>query len=100
MKQRSPAGGAQRFEALTERVQQAVEDARRTVAQSKVLAAAMSLERDQEGLLVRCAWCGRYSLAGEWMSADELPKVGGVGRKLRDEQVTHSICPECMKHPS
>lgn len=99
MKRSSPAGGAQRFAALTERANQAIEEARRTAARNNVLAAAISLTNDQEGLLVRCAWCGRYSLAGEWMSADELPKVGGVGRKLRDEQVTHSICPECMKHP-
>jgi hypothetical protein len=101
MHKRSPAaGGTQRFESLAARAEKALEDARQTAADSEVLAAAMSLELDREGLLVRCAWCGRYSLAGEWMSAEELPKVEGVGRKLRDEQVTHSICPECMKHPS
>lgn len=70
------------------------------MAESEVLAAALSLTRDSEELLVRCAWCDRYSLGGEWMPVDQLPKVWGVGQKLRDERVTHSICPECMKHPS
>ena len=98
MTQRSPpAGGRDRLDALAARAQRAIEDARRTVTESEVLAAAMSLERDSEQLLVRCAWCDRYSLGGEWMPASELPHVWGVGKKLREERVTHSICPDCME---
>jgi hypothetical protein len=97
MKHRSaPARDARRFAAVAARARRAIEDARRTVKQSEVLAAAMSLERDSERLLIRYAWCDRYSLGGEWMKASELPHVWGVGKKLRDERVTHSICPECM----
>jgi hypothetical protein len=101
MKSRSPAaGGDHAFEALAARARAAIEEARRTVARSEVLAAAMRLHQDSESLLVRCAWCDRYSLGSEWMRADELPHIWGVGRKLQDERITHSICPECMQAPS
>ena len=52
---------------------------------------------DPEGLLVRCAWCGRYSLGSEWLEEDDLPSASGAGRKLQEEQVTHSICPDCSE---
>jgi hypothetical protein len=82
MPQRSPAaGGTQRFESLAAQARRASEG-------------------DREGLLVRCAWCDRYSLGDEWMPADELPKGRGVERKLHDERITDSICPDCTKHPS
>jgi ribosomal protein L37AE/L43A len=90
-----PGGG--RYDLIARRAQRAIEQARQTVARSDVIAAAMTVNRDSDGLLVRCAWCDRYSLAGEWMPADELPRVWAVGRKLRAEQVTHSICPDCMR---
>ena len=94
----SPHGaGPDRHDDIALRAERAIEHARQTVARSEVIAAAMTVEGDGEGLLVRCAWCDRYSLAGEWMPADELPHVWGVGRKLRAEQVTHSICPDCMR---
>jgi hypothetical protein len=89
------AGGRDPLEDLTVRAHAAIEAARRTVARSEVLAAAMELDQDQEGLLVRCAWCDRYSLGSEWMRAEELPHVWGVGRKLQDQRITHSICPDC-----
>ena len=82
---------------LARRAERAIEDARETVARSEVIAAAMTVHRDQERLLVRCAWCDRYSLAGEWMPANELPHVWGVDRKLHAEQITHSICPDCTR---
>jgi hypothetical protein len=81
---------------ISQRAERAIEQARQTVARSEVIAAAMTVNRDRDGLLVRCAWCDRYSLAGEWMPVEELPRVWGVGRKLQAEQVTHSICPDCM----
>lgn len=87
------------FDVLVARAHAAIEAARQTVARSEVLAAAMELHRDRESLLVRCAWCDRYSLGAEWMRAEELPPMGGVGQKLHDEQVTHSICPDCMRDP-
>jgi hypothetical protein len=65
MKHRSaPAGDARRFAAVAARARRAIDDARKTVAQSEVLAAAMAHERDSEQLLIRCAWCDRYSLGG------------------------------------
>jgi hypothetical protein len=89
-----PAGGSDPLDDLAVRAHAAIEAARRTVARSEVLAAALELD-DDEGLLVRCAWCDRYSLGSEWMRAEELPHVSGVGRKLHDQRITHSICPDC-----
>ena len=86
-----------RHDDLARRAERAIEQARQTVARSEVIAAAMTVKSDSETLLVRCAWCDRYSLAGDWMPADELPPVWGVRRKLQAEQVTHSICPDCMR---
>jgi hypothetical protein len=101
MKSRSSAAGRDHaYVDLLARSRAAIEKARQTVARSEVLAAAMRLHRDRESLLVRCAWCDRYSLGSEWMRADELPHIFGVGQKLQDERITHSICPECMQAPS
>jgi hypothetical protein len=94
-----PAGGSDPLDDLAVRAHAAIEAARETVARSEVLAAAMNLQRDDESLLVRCAWCDRYSLGSEWMTASELPHVWGVGRKLHEERVTHSICPDCSNVP-
>jgi hypothetical protein len=88
------------YEDLLARSRAAIERAHRTVARSEALAAAMRLHRDRESLLVRCAWCDRYSLGSEWMRVEELPRVGGVGQKLDNQRITHSICPECMRAPS
>ena len=92
---RRTAGGSDSYEAVETRARAAVEEARRTVARSVVLKDAMDLNRDPEGLLVRCAWCGRYSLGSEWLDEDDLPS--GAWRPLQEEQVTHSICPDCSK---
>jgi hypothetical protein len=94
---RRTAGGTDGYEAVETRAHAAIEEARRAVARSVVLQEALQLQRDPEGLLVRCAWCGRYSLGSEWMEEDDLPSVSGVDRKVKEEQVTHSICPDCIK---
>ena len=94
---RRTAGGSDGYQAVVTRAQAAIEQARRTVARSVVLKDALQLRRDPEGLLVRCAWCGRYSLGSEWMNEDDLPSMSGAERKLQEEQVTHSICPDCIK---
>lgn len=92
---RRTAEGSDGYQAVETRARAAIENARRTVARSVLLKDALELGRDPEGLLVRCAWCGRYSLGSEWLDEDELPSVAGSDRKLQEEQVTHSICPDC-----
>lgn len=92
---RRPAGGASDFDVLQQRARAAVEAAQETVAHSEAIAAVMRLERDAEGLLVRCAWCKRYSLGSEWIEEDELWKQWGLSRKLEAEKITHTICPDC-----
>ncbi len=94
---RRTAGGTDGYEAVETRAHAAIEEARRTVARSVVLQDALQLQRDPERLLVRCAWCGRFSLGSEWMEEDELPSVSGADRKVQEEQITHSICPDCIK---
>ena len=37
-------------------------------------------------LLLRCAWCGRVRLEGEWVTPDGA---------LDPDRMTHGICPEC-----
>jgi hypothetical protein len=29
------------------------------------------------------------------MPKEELPPMWGIGKKLQDERITHSICPDC-----
>jgi len=95
-----PAGGADDFDDVEARARAAVEAARETVAHSHVLSEVIRLERDGEGLLVRCAWCGRYSLGGEWTDEAELPPASIVEQKLDGDRITHSICPDCSNVPS
>jgi hypothetical protein len=93
---RRTAGGTDGYEAVETRALAAIENARRTVPRSIILKDALQLQRDPEGLLGRCAWCGRYSLGSEWMDESDLPSVSRVGRTLHKERITHSICPACI----
>jgi hypothetical protein len=52
--------------------------------------------QDPKALVVRCAWCGRYSLGSEWMEEGDLPQIPGLDEKLHSDQITHSICPDCV----
>lgn len=94
-----PAGRAGDFHDVHARARAAVEAARETVAHSHVLAEVIRLEREGDGLLIRCAWCGRYSLGGEWTTEAELPPASIVEEKLDGDRITHSICPDCSNVP-
>jgi hypothetical protein len=97
---RRRSGGASDFDAIGARARAAVEAARRTVAESEVIATVLRLQRDEEGLLVRCAWCGRYSLGDEWLVENEVRQRWGLEDKFQADQITHSICPDCLRASS
>jgi hypothetical protein len=47
----------------------------------------------REVLVTRCAWCKRYAVYDEWISAAELDQAAGSTIDLR---ISHGICPHCL----
>src|SRR5581483_7178532 len=80
--------------ALLSRLRDAKARSETLVARSKVLASARALARDPDGMLRRCAWCGRLRLGGQWIPPDEAPEFV---RRLPDERATHGICRSCLE---
>jgi hypothetical protein len=78
--------------ALFRRVQLAVTDAERTVARARALASLRRVLGDTELLVRRCAWCGSFSLGGDWMPDSDLPQFVPASAV---EAATHTICPRC-----
>ena len=48
---------------------------------------------DRERLPVRCAWCGRIDVAGEFVAPEEFLDAD-LPERLR-QRATHGICPAC-----
>lgn len=51
--------------------------------------------RHSDDLPMRCAWCGRLSLAGEFVEPTEF-LAHGVPEAI-DDRSTHGICPDCFE---
>jgi hypothetical protein len=88
-------GESDDFDAISDRAREAIDTAEETVASSEVLAAALRVESEGEGLLVQCAWCRRYLLGSTWVTQEELPQLAGINAKLDKQHVSHSVCPDC-----
>jgi hypothetical protein len=69
-----------------------MEGARRTVDRSHALSAARAALGAEDRLIAICAWCGRYGLAGQWLSRDETPRFVPAAH----ERFTHTACPACL----
>ncbi len=87
--------GADLRERLRDRVRSALEAAEAAVARSRVLTAGRRLSREPEALLRRCAWCGRVTLGGEWVDADEATQL--VAGRSGPVEASHTICPDCTE---
>ena len=79
-------------EALQQRVQVALREAQQVVARSRTLTSVRHVLGDDQRLVRRCAWCGRFSLGEGWMAEAALPQFV-PGRAI--EGATHTICPDC-----
>jgi hypothetical protein len=48
-----------------------------------------------DALPVRCAWCGRVSIAGRFVLPEEFVS-GDLPQRVR-AKATHGICPDCLE---
>jgi hypothetical protein len=64
--------------------------AARALARPQELWAEARATLAAQGLIARCAWCERYRLRDEWVSAAE---IGGPLDPITD--TTHTICSLC-----
>jgi hypothetical protein len=50
-------------------------------------------------MLLRCAWCERLDVGGEW---PRLDAIGSGQTRITDldRQSTHGICPDCFERVS
>jgi hypothetical protein len=77
-------------DALLRRASEAVDAAGAIVAESEVLVEVSG--RLRGGMLTtRCAWCGRYRVAGRWVV------VVRQERLFESTRTSHGICPDCTK---
>jgi len=78
--------------AAQERAQSLTVDAARVSRLSRALREA----RTGRAMLLRCAWCERLEVGGEWLLLDAI----GTGQTRIAEdlvrQSTHGICPDCF----
>lgn len=81
------------FDALEDRVRQAITAAEMTVVRSEILTAASRLAKDETRMIRRCAWCGCLQL-GRWTPSDEAPAFLSA---QMDGRATHGICPACLR---
>jgi hypothetical protein len=52
--------------------------------------------RDGRVMLVRCAWCGSFQVADEWLHLDAIGEGQvAVADELLD-RASHGICPPCL----
>ena len=76
---------------LLARVEEAVEAADQLRDESELVVAGPNVLREI-GLTTRCAWCGRYRVAEQWIVLKRVPIVVS----LAEEATTHGICPDCV----
>jgi hypothetical protein len=75
-----------------ERAEELVRDADRINTWAKLL-------RDADAgnvLLLRCAWCDRFDVGGEWLN---LEAIGDGERRITSRlrrNATHGICDDCL----
>jgi hypothetical protein len=87
------------YEDLVTRAIAAREQARTlTVDAARVsrLSRALREARTGKAMLLRCAWCERLEVGGEWL---RLEAIGSGQTKITEElvrQSTHGICPDCF----
>ncbi len=79
--------------AVVRRARHAIAVAEQAIARARVLQDGRRLARDPATLMRRCAWCGRVTLGGEWVDADEARRV--VAGRNGDPEISHTICPDC-----
>lgn len=78
--------------AAQERARSVTVDAARVSRLSRALREA----RTGKAMLLRCAWCERLEVGGEWLRLDAIGS--GQTRIAEDlvRQSTHGICPDCF----
>ena len=82
--------------AAQERARSLSADAARVSRLARILREA----RQEEEMLVHCAWCGRLEVGEEWLG---LEAIGTGQTRIADEFVrrsTHGICPDCFERVS
>ncbi|MBV8257712.1 MAG: hypothetical protein JO073_07830 [Actinobacteria bacterium] len=80
---------------LMHRARAAVAAAEAAVSRSRVVTAGVRLARQPEGMLRRCAWCGRVTLGEEWVDGDEAERL--TSRRGTALPASHTICPDCTE---
>ena len=75
--------------ALLRRAQNAIHAAVEALDEAKVVVAGSVLLREGR-LTTRCAWCGRYHVAGRWVVVEDIPDF------LAFAGATHGICEDCV----
>ena len=77
------------------RASDAAERAAGLQRRSQLLRGFVEGARRREHLPLRCAWCGRVDVGGEFVAPAEFLS-GDLPERLR-ERATHSICPDCLE---
>lgn len=50
-----------------------------------------------DGLLLRCAWCGRFKIGDEWLHLEAVgEREQRIAHRLLDN-ATHGICGDCFE---
>ena len=78
--------------AAQERAESLTVDAVRVSRLSRALREA----RTGKAMLLRCAWCERLQVGGEWL---QLDAIGSGQTRIAEDlvrQSTHGICPDCF----
>jgi hypothetical protein len=87
------------YEDLVTRALAAQERARSLTADAtrvSRLTRALREARSGRAMLLRCAWCDRLEVGGEWL---RLEAIGRGQTRITEELVqrsTHGICPDCF----
>lgn len=91
------------YEDLVERALAAQNRARSLHVSSQRISRLAAVLREAHAgheLLVRCAWCGRLQIGGEWL---RLEAIGSGQMRIAEGVVrrsTHGICPDCFARVS
>jgi hypothetical protein len=82
-------------QAAAARAREARSSAHRAQRRAALLRAFVMASLHRSGMIVRCAWCDRILVAGEYVHADDFLS-GAIPKAISERRTTHSICPECL----
>jgi hypothetical protein len=77
---------------LTQRARAARNRSLVAVQHSRMLVSARRAVRNEDAMVTRCAWCGRFCFDDEWAT----PLDAGLFSGYLTGRTTHGICPDCL----